>query len=372
MPGSPFSPCGRRWPREARSDEGSPRNSVLNAFVCLMPPRFPATSVAMENDGRNQRAVFGWALPASFVVHLLIAALLIFGLPVSLASPEKEQAVAVQLVPPPKPVETAAAEPPPPPPLPPEPKAEKPPEPKSEKPPPPEPKAEQPPEPEPEAPSAAQNQAARRPPAAIKPVVEFGEKDEGPRQSTGRDSAEEGVAAPTPDADKQELAEEVAAAKAEAPSPMAEPTLPEPAPPAAAAPPEPAPKPAAAPTQKSAKLQEAKKLLSPAATGGLKATTAMANIPRPVRAGQLCLTELRAQLLNGSPPYFPDLLPSEFRNDGKTVDIPKTAFRAGGQWYDLGYRCAVDADALRVVSFAFRVGEAIPRSEWKRRGLPAQ
>ena len=107
------------------------------------------------------------------------------------------------------------------------------------------------------------------------------------------------------------------------------------------------------------------------ASQGVEAQT-VANIPRPVRAGQLCLTELRAQLLNGSPPYFPDLLPSEFRNDGKTVDIPKTAFRAGGQWYDLGYRCAVDADALRVVSFAFRVGEAIPRSEWKRRGLPAQ
>ena len=32
----------------------------------------------------------------------------------------------------------------------------------------------------------------------------------------------------------------------------------------------------------------------------------------------------------------------------------------------------VDADATKVVSFGFNVGDPIPRSEWQRRGIPAQ
>lgn len=321
-----------------------------------MPPRFPSTSGAMESEVRNQRVVFGWALPVSLVVHLLIAALVIFGLPVSLSLPEKEQAVAVELVPPPKPSEEPAAEPPPPPPE--------------------HPKAEKPPEPDVEAPPAAKNEAAQQSPVpTIKPVVEFGEKDEGPRQTLDGDSAEDGAEAPTAmqEPEKQDLAELLAAAELEQENPATQPAMPETSAPEPAAPETPAAKLEAPPeAQKPLKLEKAKKLFSRAATGDAKATSAMGNVPRPVRAGQLCLTELRAQLINGSPPYFPDLLPSEFRNDGKTVDIPKTAFRASGQWYNLGYRCVVDADALKVVSFAFRVGEAVPRSDWERRGLPAQ
>lgn len=331
---------------------GQKTNEV--APMCLMAPRFTFTSVAMESDVRNQRMVFGWALPASLVVHLLIAAILIFGLPTSLLSPDKEQAVAVELVPPPNPAEKTAAEPPPPPP---------------EK-----PKAEKSPEPHVEGPSAAKNDPAQQAPVpTIRPVVEFGEKDEGPRQSIDGDSTEDEAPAPVQEADKQDLEALLAAAEAEQSNPAAQPTMPQSQQPEPAAPEPPAAKPEApAKARKPATLEKAKKLFSRAAAGNARATTAMGNIPRPVRAGQLCLTELRAQLMNGSPPYFPDLLPSEFRNDGKTVDIPKTAFRASGQWYDLGYRCEVDTDALRVVSFAFRVGKAIPSSEWKRRGLPAQ
>ena len=120
------------------------------------------------------------------------------------------------------------------------------------------------------------------------------------------------------------------------------------------------------------KLQEAKTLFSQTATGDLTATTAMRDMPRGVRAGRLCLTELREQLLNALPPYFPDLLPSDRLKDGTVIEIPSAAFRANGQWYDLSYRCEVDTDATKVVSFAYRVGDPVPRSEWERRGLPSQ
>jgi hypothetical protein len=124
--------------------------------------------------------------------------------------------------------------------------------------------------------------------------------------------------------------------------------------------------------QESALLpRPAKKLFSRQATGNPIATTAMGAVPRGVRGGRLCVTELREQLQNGLPPYYPDLLPSPRLDEGVTViDAPGVAFRMNGQWFDLSYRCEVDADATKVVAFAFRVGDALPQSEWRRRGLP--
>ena len=70
----------------------------------------------MKDDKEDQRRVSRWALPGSLAAHLLVALLVIFGLPVSLLEPEEEQAINVDLVPPPKPLEKKPkAEPPPPP-----------------------------------------------------------------------------------------------------------------------------------------------------------------------------------------------------------------------------------------------------------------
>ena len=111
-------------------------------------------------------------------------------------------------------------------------------------------------------------------------------------------------------------------------------------------------------------------MFSQSATGDVLAMTAMGNLPRGVRAGRLCVTELREQLQNGLPPYYPDLLPSSRLEEGTVIDVPEAAFRMNGEWYDLGYRCEVDTDATKVVGFALRVGDLLPPSEWRRRGLP--
>lgn len=289
----------------------------------------------MKDEIAEQRSVFGWALPGSLALHVLVIALLIFGLPVSFSQPQEEQAIKVDLVPPPQ-------------------KAEQPPPPKPEQ----EAKAETPP--------PDKNEViTQQSPPMVRPVFQFGEKDAGPREARDGDSAEDGSASP----DKQrDQAEQDAAEAAAVATDQAMNGIPQPVAPAV-----PTPRPADAPeVEKPMKLQEAKKLFSRSALGGPVATTAMGGVPRAVRVGRLCVTELREQLLRASPPYLPDLLPSESKNDGTTVEIPKTAFRANGQWYDLTYRCAVDADATRVVSFAFRVGDPVPRGEWQRRGLPAQ
>jgi len=118
-------------------------------------------------------------------------------------------------------------------------------------------------------------------------------------------------------------------------------------------------------------LPGVRQLSSSVNTGHAVATTAMGALPRNVRGSQLCTTELREQLRRAPEPYRPELLPSYTLPGGAVLAVPNAAFRAGGVWYDLNFRCTVDADALRVEDFTFKVGNAIPRSQWQARGFPA-
>lgn len=98
--------------------------------------------------------------------------------------------------------------------------------------------------------------------------------------------------------------------------------------------------------------------------------TAMNGMPQAARADLLCMTELRAQLRTGTPPYHADLLPSFRLEAGNVLQPRRAAFRAGGQWYDLAFRCELNAGVTRVESFSHRVGEPVPRSEWSARRFP--
>lgn len=289
---------------------------------------------------RDRRWPTGFALPVSVGLHLIVVALLVFGLPHVLQKPPDDQAVAVDLVPPP---EAPKAEPP-------APRAE----------------AGKPPEKPAGTPPPANDAPARQPPvASVRPVFRFGEKDAGPRKSLEGNGAEE---AATPPARPEAPDDPASPGQEDPPAPDKETVL---SLPDAAATPTPRPAETAG-ARKSTQLKPAKTLFSRSASGDALATSAMRDLPREVRGGTLCVTELRAQLLNGSPPYFPDLLPSFQLKEGTVVDVPNAAFRAEGQWRALSYRCEVDAAVTKVTSFALRVGEPIPRGEWGQRGLPAQ
>jgi hypothetical protein len=277
-----------------------------------MPQAFRSTSGAMTDETQQGPDVSRWALPASAVIHLLCVALLLFGLPAFPDLRKQEQVVKVDLVPPPKPAEKAPAKPPSP--------AVKP-----NPPPQPAAKAEKPPMEE-------KNTPTRGPIPVLRPVLRFGDKDAGPRKAPNGRNAED------------DSASHQAESRAERQSVAGGPGIP--------------------------KLKEAKTLFSQKAGADPIATTAMRNIPRDDRIGRLCATELRDQLLNASPPFFPELLPFFRLKAGTVMDVPQAAFQAGGQWYDLSFRCEVDAGATKIVSFALRIGDPIPRSEWKARDLP--
>jgi len=255
-----------------------------------------------------------WGVPASVAAHVLVIALLLFGLPLPQFEPPQPEAIAVELVPPPEPA------------------------PQEEEQPEEEDTAEEEPEPPTDQAAAAEQHPDAPPIQVLRPVFQFGEQDAGPREATDGSASEE--------------------AETEDPAPD-----PEPEPVDEAAAPLPAEKPPI-------ELAEARTLFSRAVTDDPAAMTAMAGLPREIRGSELCTTELREQLRNATPPYWPELLPAYRLGAGAVLEVREAAFRARGQWYDLSFRCEVDADATRVVSFAFSVGEAIPRDQWRARGFP--
>lgn len=369
----------------------------------------------MEKTSAKRWGKLGGGLTVSLVLHaVLFAAFLVHFSPAQ-PEPPVEESVAVELVPPPeepaveepepeapapeqkaeepvKPEEAATPEPPPPPEEKPEETPPEPPAPPPAEPPP----VEEPPveEPAAEEPPPAPAPAEEEPPAGnedegrlrmLDPVVQFGEKDTGPRQSEEGEAATDAGTPP----DAPELPEEPEAEPAAAtpmPDDIALPEVElgaessqEPGPEAlsdaakteiiAAVPKEkPSDQP---PVEAPPALTEAKTLFSRKDSDDPVAMRDMTNLSRSARADRLCLTELREQLRHASPPHDPELLPSFGLKKGTVLDIPTAAFRADGQWYNLSFRCEVDEEVTKVMTFAFDVGTPVPRSDWKSRGFPS-
>ncbi|MCJ8519301.1 hypothetical protein ABID21_002486 [Pseudorhizobium tarimense] len=310
-----------------------------------------------------------WGIPASFALHVVLAAILILGLPLELPVPPEEEAVTVEIV-----------ERPPEPEPPPEPAPEAEPQPEAaEEPPPPPAEEEQAPEPPPPPPeTAAEEESAEASPIpTLRPVFEFGEETPGPKESPEGNASAGGPEAPpepeTPPEPEAE-AEPQENPQAEAPEALAAETATADAAEPATAPPETVQEPSEAEGQSTDEpvetLTEAKVLFSEEITEDPVARTAMEDLPRSMRATQLCETELTEQLRNASPPQDPDFIPRSPLSEGTVLELRQTAFRAKGQWYDLSFRCEINEDATKVMRFAFDIGAPVPRSEWRRRGFP--
>lgn len=371
----------------------------------------------MTDLSGKPRGDIRWGIPASILVHVVFVAALFLHLPADSSEPQKEETVQVEIVPPPeepekkqeekkKPEERKAEEA--------KPEEKKPPEPakqeeakKAEPPPPPPPppkqeeaKKQEPPPPPPTPEEKPAEEAKKQPLPVLRPVVEFGEKDAGPKKSLTGNASKETTNPPAESKAEAKSVEPVKQAK-EAPAvveaPPANPVpddihLPEVGIAAAnglqngpiagtspdatkteivTAPPTASPKsdPSKTPTPgKPVELTEAKTLFSQSATGDAIATVAIAGMPRAFRAGELCSTELEAQLRNAS--YNVRSWPRPRLPKGTVLDVQNVGFSANNQWYDLSFRCVIDEGATKVVSFAFKVGAPVPRSQWRARGFP--
>jgi hypothetical protein len=123
--------------------------------------------------------------------------------------------------------------------------------------------------------------------------------------------------------------------------------------------------------QKPPRLTQAKKLFSPNALSDPRVRQAIGNLPRNQRILQLCGNEAMHQVRNQRPEA--DLLaysPSGRTIASGTLNSREGAFRNRSNWYNLDFRCQVDAAAMEVVSFSFGIGNPVPRSDWPARKLP--
>ncbi|RWY87469.1 DUF930 domain-containing protein [Rhizobium leguminosarum] len=350
----------------------------------------------MPHETGKQRPEIRWGVVASVVAHIPIIALLIFGLPKIEPKPAEDESVKVELVPPPeekKPEEKKAEEKPP---------VPKPPEEAKKQPPPP-----PPPPPPPKAAKLPEAPGAPRPQRVARPVFEFAEKDSAPEQSErGMPQQAEAPKQPVVEA-RPEVALPVEPNQPEQPKVAETPPATTPMPqdvelpqvetaevspekigPAQtgrdeaetsfeqAKPPEDATEPAPlAPPQAKAKesdkITKAKTLLSQTAMANPTIETAIDNLPRSERINQLCRTELGQQLIHSPMRYRPLYLPSFPRAaNGNVLDGKGGAFQNLGLWYNVTFTCEVDADARKVISFGFDVGDPVPKNQWKSRGFP--
>jgi hypothetical protein len=92
------------------------------------------------------------------------------------------------------------------------------------------------------------------------------------------------------------------------------------------------------------------------------------------RLQQLCNLEALAQLKAWNAALGPDRLVAyamgEARLAGDTLSADGAAFHNDAGWHRLRYRCGLTPDHLKVASFAFAVGDDIPRAAWQSHNLP--
>lgn len=113
-------------------------------------------------------------------------------------------------------------------------------------------------------------------------------------------------------------------------------------------------------------LPGVRKLYSQGATGNAFATSSMENVPRGQRVATLCGNVLSEELQSAD--YSVKWVPTITLDKGNVLNPAQAAFSTRNTWYNLNFRCEVDPDATRVLSFNFRVGSLVPPGEWASRG----
>ncbi|MDV4177379.1 DUF930 domain-containing protein [Rhizobium brockwellii] len=165
-------------------------------------------------------------------------------------------------------------------------------------------------------------------------------------------------------------------AKPEAAKPVAEPAAPVTNNPPAAAMPSVAP--ITLPVPKPMEFVEARQLFSDkvlADPRSRRAREALRGLAGSERNLQLCDLEALEQVRRAQPAMAPDALApyamAAEKVSGNSVEVKGGAFRSKRKWYNIQFKCELDAGSGKVVSFAFLVGDAIPQDEWQEHNLVA-
>ncbi len=311
----------------------------------------------MQEFGEKLHRQFGWGAATSVVLHSCVIFLLLFHLPAAAPKPPQEQPIPVKVVPPP-PEPKSAPQPPPPPPA-----------------------------------KSPAKDTSKPMQAFESAAAKVDQKETGPSPAPAGDP-EAKVVTPTPDNPNKPdtaTAENNAEAKPVEPvqqlaavNPAKEPGetgAPEIKMPPQTPQPKPlpdtrkTPKPAKPASSKGAgKLVAARELYSPKALFDPRVLQAIGNLPPKGRIKQLCMIEALEQIRRQRPGAFPDILVPYGETGGAFTDYALNArggaFRSRSDWYNVDFKCRVDADRAEVVSFSIAIGDMVPKSEWPARQFP--
>ncbi|GAB1580535.1 DUF930 domain-containing protein [Phyllobacterium phragmitis] len=91
------------------------------------------------------------------------------------------------------------------------------------------------------------------------------------------------------------------------------------------------------------------------------------------RLEQRCDVEAMERIRSDPSRFSPDkVLAYAFAEPVIGTDSIRTsgaAFRSGGKWFHLSFNCKTSPDHLKVLSFQYAIGSAIPESEWQQHYL---
>ncbi len=57
---------------------------------------------------------------------------------------------------------------------------------------------------------------------------------------------------------------------------------------------------------------------------------------------------------------------SDTVENGDSIRAPGAVFRSAGEWYRLKYKCETGDKGLSIMSFDFKIGTKVPRTQWER------
>ncbi len=91
------------------------------------------------------------------------------------------------------------------------------------------------------------------------------------------------------------------------------------------------------------------------------------------RLEQVCDIEAMRQIKRDSNPFRPDravlAATSDPQTSGHVIRGSGGAFRSKGKWYNFSFKCEADDDHIKVISFEYKLGDAIPEGQWAKDGL---
>ncbi|MGE0752169.1 MAG: DUF930 domain-containing protein [Variibacter sp.] len=116
-------------------------------------------------------------------------------------------------------------------------------------------------------------------------------------------------------------------------------------------------------------------LLAPAnaSAGGSRVESALKKLDPSSRLTQVCDLKAMEAIGRSSKDFRPDRAVVDAVSSpavsNNTIKGKGGAFRSRGKWYQFSFTCSTSPDRMKVISFDYNVGDAIPEAKWSDYGL---